>query len=102
MVAAIARQLRVPEKVVHDLRARKVAYGELTVTLALAQQLVKRDKVKQANAVDDLLDRRKAGQGWAAIARDLNLTLATVLAEVKKTDQQLAKLDTDTSKTRKG
>jgi hypothetical protein len=102
VVQTLAKQLRVPEKLVTDLRGRKLAYGELTVALALSHQLVKRDKVSHQRAVDTLLEHRKAGQGWAAIARDQRLSLGAALAEVKKAEQQLAKLDPSPSKTRKG
>ena len=102
VAGTIARQLGVPEKLVEDLRSRNVAYGEITVALALSQPLMKRDKVTRQRAVDSILELRKAGQGWAAIARELDLKLTTALAAVKKADQQLATTDTGTAKTRKG
>jgi hypothetical protein len=102
VAGTIARQLGVPEKLVDDLRSRKVAYGEITVALALSQPLMKRDKVTRQRAVDSILELRKAGQGWAAISRDLGLTLTTALAAVKRADQQLATTDAGTAKTRRG
>jgi hypothetical protein len=90
----IARQLNVPEKLVKDLRGRKIGYGEITASLALSQQLMKRDKVTRQQALDRVLGARKAGQGWAALARGLGLKLGDVLSDVRKTDKQLAKLVT--------
>lgn len=91
----IARQFNVSEKVVNDLRGRKLGYGEVTVALALSQQLGKRDRtLTQQQAVDRIAALRKSGQGWGVIARDLNLKLGDVVSDVKKTDTQLAKLDT--------
>src|SRR5688572_14109781 len=36
----IAKQFNVPEKLVNDLRGRKIGYGELTVAMALSQQQI--------------------------------------------------------------
>jgi hypothetical protein len=88
----IAKQFDVPEKVVTDLRGRKLAYGDITAALALSQQMMKRDKVTRQQALDNILAARKSGQGWAALARDRALKLAAVVGEVKKTDKQLAKV----------
>jgi hypothetical protein len=90
----IAKQFNVPEKVVTDLRGRKIGYGELTVAMALSQQLIKRDKVTQQQALDKVLGLRSSGHGWGAIARDLGLKLSDAVSAVKKTDKQLARLDT--------
>jgi hypothetical protein len=89
---AIAKEMKVSEKLVTDLHGRKLGYGEITVALALSQQLMKREKVTQQQALDRVLGPRKSGQGWAAIARDLGLKLDDVLGDVKKTDKRLAKL----------
>jgi hypothetical protein len=90
----IARQFNVPEKLVNDLRGRRIGYGELTVAVALSQQMIKRDKVTQQQALDKVLGLRNSGHGWGAIARDLGLKLSDAVSAVKKTDKQLAKLDT--------
>lgn len=90
----IAKQFNVPEKLVDDLRGRKIGYGELTVAMALSQQLIKRDKVTQQQALEKVLGLRKSGHGWGVIARDLGLKLSDAVSAVKKTDKQLAKLDT--------
>ena len=90
----IAKQFNVPEKLVNDLRGRKVADGEITAALALSQQLMKHDKVSRQQALDRILAARKSGQGWGAIARNLGLKLGDVVTDVKKTDKQLAKLTT--------
>jgi hypothetical protein len=90
---AIAKQMDVSDKLVSDLRGRKLGYGELTVALGLSRQLVKRDKLTQQQALDRVLTPRRAGQGWGAIARDLGVKLDDVLSDVKKTDKRLAKLE---------
>jgi len=83
----------VSDKLVSDLRGRKLGYGELTVALGLSRQLMKRDKLTQQQALDRVLTPRRAGQGWGAIARDLGVKLDDVLSDVRKTDKRLAKLE---------
>lgn len=91
----IARQFNVPEKVVNDLRAKRMSYGEVTIALALSQQLMKRDKaLGQQQALDRVMAMRKPGQGWGVVARDLGLKLDDVVGDVKRTDKQLSKFDT--------
>ncbi len=90
----IAKQFNVPDKLVNDLRSRKISWGEITAALALSQQLMKRDKVTRQQALDTVLAARKSGQGWAALSRGLGLKVADVLSEVKKTDKQVSKLAT--------
>jgi hypothetical protein len=90
----IAKQFNVPEKLVNDLRGRKIGYGEITAALALSQQLTKRDKATRQQKLESVLGARKSGQGWAAITRGLGLKIGDVVSEVKKTDKQLAKLAT--------
>jgi len=89
---AIAKQMDVSDKLVTDLRGRKLGYGEITVALAFSRQLMKRDKLTQQQALDRVLSPRRSGQGWGAIARDMGLKLDDVLSDVKKTDKRLVKL----------
>ena len=88
----IAKQLKVPDTLVNELRGRKMGYGEITVALAFSQQVMKRDKATQQQALARVLGPRKSGQGWGAIARDLGVKLDDVVSDVRKTDKQLAKL----------
>ena len=88
----IAKQFGVPEKMVTDLRGRKLNWGEVTATLAASQQLMKHDKISRQQAVDRILAARKSGQGWASLSRGFGLKVADLLSDVKKTDKQVAKL----------
>lgn len=91
----IARQFGVPEKVVSGLRARRMGYGEVTIALALSQQLMRREKgLSQTQAIDKVVALRKSGMGWGVVARDLGLKLGDVVSEVKKADAQVARHDT--------
>ena len=88
----IAKQFNVPEKMVTELRGRKLNWGEVTATLAASQQLMKHDKISRQQAVDRILAARKSGQGWASLSRGFGLKVADLLSDVKKTDKQVAKL----------
>jgi hypothetical protein len=79
--------------VVNDLRAKKMGYGEVSIALALSQQLMRRERaLTQQQALDKVLASRKSG-GWGGVARDLGLKLGQVVSEVKAADKQVAKLD---------
>ena len=91
VTAMIAKQYNVSDKLVSDLRDRKLGYGEISASLAFSQQLMKRNKSTRQQALDRVLAARKSGQGWAAFARTSGLKIGDALAEVKKTDAQVAK-----------
>jgi hypothetical protein len=91
VTAMLAKQYNVQEKLVSDLRDRKLGYGEISASLAFSQQLMKRDKSSRQQALDRVLAARKAGQGWAAFAKSSGLKIGDVLDDVRKTDKQLAK-----------
>ncbi|HEY7517909.1 MAG TPA: hypothetical protein VIE36_06380 [Methylomirabilota bacterium] len=89
----IAKEMKATDKLVMNLHDRKLGYGEITVALALSQQLMKREKLTHQRALDRVLGPRQSGQGWGAIARDLNLDLDDVVSDIKKVDKRVAKLE---------
>jgi hypothetical protein len=91
MTTLLAKQYNVQEKLISDLRDRKLGYGEISASLAFSQQLMKHNKSTRQQALDRVLAARKAGQGWAAFARSAGLRIGDVLDDVRKTDKQLAK-----------
>jgi len=91
MMAMLAKQYGVPDKLVSDLHERKLGYGEISASLAFTNQLMKHDKSTRQHALDRVLAARKSGQGWAAFARSAGLKIGDVLDAVRKTDQQVAK-----------
>ena len=93
VAAIMAKYFDVPETLVNDLRGRRVSYGDMTVALALSQQLMKRDKVTQQKALDRIFGLRNAGHGWAATAHVLGLKLDDAMKPVQKVDRQVAKID---------
>jgi hypothetical protein len=91
MTTLLAKQYNVQEKLISDLRDRKLGYGEISASLAFSQQLMKHNKGTRQQALDRVLAARKAGQGWAAFARSAGLKIGDVLDDVRKTDKQVAK-----------
>ena len=91
MTTLLAKQYNVQEKLISDLRDRKLGYGEISASLAVSQQLMKHNKSTRQQALDRVLAARKAGQGWAAFARSAGLMIGDVLDDVRKSDKQVAK-----------
>jgi hypothetical protein len=92
----IAKQFKVSDSVVDGLRNRKMGYGEVTVALALSEALMKQDKsLTQQQALDTILSRRAAGQGWGQIAHSMDLKLGHLISEVKKADKQVDRVKAD-------
>src|SRR2546425_3389174 len=86
---AIAKDFKVDPSVVTDLRNRKMGFGEITIALALSQELMKRDNtLNQQQALDAVLAKRAAGEGWGKIAHDLSLKLGHVRSKVEKAEKQ--------------
>ena len=91
---AIAKDFKVDPSVVTDLRNRKMGFGEITIALALSQELMKQDKtMSQQQALDTILAKRTAGEGWGKIAHDLHLKLGHVRSKVEKAEKQVARLE---------
>jgi len=91
---AIAKDYKVDPSVVTDLRNRKIGYGEITIALALSQELMKQNKtMSQSQALDTILAKRTAGEGWGQIAHDLHLKLGHVRSKVEKAEKQVARVE---------
>ena len=90
----IAKEFKVDPSVVTGLRSRKVGLGDVTVALAMSQELMKRDKtLTQQQALDQILTKRSAGDGWGRIAQDFGLKLGRVRADVERTEKRVARIE---------
>ena len=47
----------------------------------------------QQQALDSILAKRTAGEGWGQIAHDLHLKLGHVRSELKKAEKQVARVE---------
>jgi len=91
---AIAKDFKVDPSVVTDLRNRKMGFGEITIALALSQELMKTNsKLSQQDALGMILEKRAAGEGWGKIAHDMNLKLGHVRSKVEKAEKQVARVE---------
>jgi hypothetical protein len=90
----IAKDFKVDPSVVTDLRNRKMGFGEITIALALSQELMKTNSaLSQQDALGMILEKRAAGEGWGKIAHDLNLKLGHVRSKVEKAEKQVARVE---------
>lgn len=90
---AIARQFKVDDKVVSDLRAKNLGFGEVSITLGLAQELMKKDPgLTQQRAIDKILAQRASGMGWGQIAHSMDLKLGKIVSDVKRADKGVERL----------
>lgn len=90
---ALAKQFNVGEAVVTDLRSQKLGWGEVAITLALSQELMKKQGLSQDAAIKAVLDKRQAGEGWGRIAQDFGFKLGHLISEVKRADKGVARIE---------
>jgi hypothetical protein len=89
----LAEQFKVDESLVTNLRTRKLGWGEVAITLALSQELMKQDaSLTQAAAIQTILDKRQGGAGWGGIAHELDLKLGHVISEVRRADKGVERI----------
>ena len=81
IVQLLKKEFNVDETMINDLRKRKLGYGEITVILSLAQQMLGR--ITDIN-VDKILSIRQdaPAAGWGMISDKLGLKLGVVVSQV--------------------
>lgn len=82
----LAKQFQVEVKTVEQLRASKQGWGEISIRMALAQELVKTDSKTyptMTEALQKVGDLRAQGSGWGAIAKDLGFKLGPIVSEMR-------------------
>lgn len=82
----LAKQFKVEVGTVEQLRASKQGWGEITIRMGLAQELVKTDPKTyptMTEALQKVGDLRAQGSGWGVIAKELGFKLGPVISEVK-------------------
>lgn len=84
---ALASQFQVPASAVQDLRGQQQGWGEITIRLAMAQELSKTDPATyptMADALSHVDALRSDGKGWGQMAHELGFQLGPVMREVKR------------------
>lgn len=82
----LAKQFKVEVGTVEQLRASKQGWGEISIRMGLAQELVKADPKTyptMTEALQKVGDLRAQGSGWGAIAKDLGFKLGPVVSEMR-------------------
>lgn len=82
----LAKQFKVEVGTVEQLRASKQGWGEISIRMGLAQELVKTDPKTyptMTEALQKVGDLRAQGSGWGAIAKDLGFKLGPVVSEMR-------------------
>src|SRR5207249_5415046 len=75
---------------VHDLRGKKLGYGEISILLALT---AKQSNSATAKSVSEILAMRQSDEGWGKLARDLGYkNLGSVVKSVKATEKDVTKV----------
>ena len=84
----LARQFQLPVGEVEKLRNAGQGWGEITIRLALADQLVKTSTTEPRLTFAEALERvgalRSDGKGWGQIAKELGFKLGPVVSDVRR------------------
>lgn len=84
---ALAREFGVTTETVDGLRAQKRGWGTITIELAMAQELTRRDATNYPDmntALAKIETMRAGGSGWGRIAQDLGFKLGPVVSAVQR------------------
>ena len=95
-VEALAKQFKVPPSTVERLRDKRNGWGEVTIELAMAQQLNKTDPKSYPTFADALkrIDTLRAEhKGWGEIAKEQGFKLGPVISDVRQARQDLVKTE---------
>jgi hypothetical protein len=84
----LARQFQLPVGEVEKLRNAGQGWGEITIRLALADQLVKTSTTEPKLTFAEALERvgalRSDGKGWGQIAKELGFKLGPVVSDIRR------------------
>jgi hypothetical protein len=67
-----------------------LGYGEIYLSLALAQELASASGMQAADALNEVLGRRIEGKGWGAIAKEFDLNLGRVVSRARSGNERLS------------
>ena len=76
VVKMLSEQYDVTEDEIRALRQETLGYGEISILLALSKET--------GRPPSEILQKRKAGEGWGRIAQDYGVKLGRVISEVKR------------------
>jgi hypothetical protein len=91
-VTALSEQYKVSPETVQNLRNKGQGWGEVSIGLATAEELAKKDPITYPTTADALVkiqDLRAEKMGWGKIANSLGFKLGPVISATKHTRNEL-------------
>jgi hypothetical protein len=93
MVETLAAQFKVGQATIEQLRSQKMGWGEVTIALALSQELMKQNPtLTPEQALAQVLASRESG-GWGKVAQQYGLKLGPVLSQIKRADKEVSGIE---------
>lgn len=94
-VQALAKQFKVSEARVTELRNQKMGWGEITISLAMAEHLSATSKtpLTTEQALTKIEQLRSEKIGWGKIALDLGFKLGPVVSAVERGEKTIHTAD---------
>ncbi len=92
---ALAKQFKVSEARVTELRNQKMGWGEITISLAMAEHLSATSKtpLTTEQALTKIEQLRSEKIGWGKIALDLGFKLGPVVSAVERSEKTIQTAD---------
>src|SRR5712692_3727889 len=92
---ALSKQFDVPESRVTDMRNQKMGWGEITISLAMAQHMSATSKtpLTTEQALTKIQQLRSEKMGWGKIAKEQGFKLGPVVSAVDRGEQTLKTAD---------
>lgn len=92
---ALAKQFNVPESRVTELRNQKMGWGEITISLAMAEHLSATSKtpLTTEEALTKIEQLRSEKKGWGKIAHELGFKLGPVMSKVERSEEAVKTAD---------
>jgi hypothetical protein len=92
---ALAKQFNVPESRVSEMRNQKMGWGEITISLAMAQHMSATSKtpLTTEQALTKVQQLRSEKMGWGKIAKEEGFKLGPVVSAVDRGEQTLKTAD---------
>jgi hypothetical protein len=92
---ALAKQFNVPESRVAEMRNQKMGWGEITISLAMAQHMSATSKtpLTTEQALTKIQRLRSEKMGWGKIAKEEGFKLGPVVSAVDRGEQTLKTAD---------
>ena len=83
VISKLAKQFKVEEQAIVNLRMEGYGYGEISHALVVSE--------KSGKSLDEITALRNSGMGWGEIAKKYDLKLGTINAEAKKVEKSIKK-----------